>query len=774
MKRIICMFICFVMLISLWGCNAAPGETTAVTEPSAVISDQATVVYPQTGEYQETALLANVPNQGTPLLLSVRDDGSVDYLYTELRDRGDLRTFAGGAVHHQVIGPDGTAVEPDSAWMAQLDDYTAEVSETAALANGRWRYLFAGEEGVLLVLAQFHDIVSAVKRDGNFDNSGEIRHTALFKLENGTLSKIPMDYGDLRVDLEYISSICLEQGQIELRVNASPYSSERNWVLRYALDGTIIEEQTLPVEDDFFGGLSAMVDGDGLILNLFGQPEEPMPEYLILRDIYEAHGVSLEPEEKTYTEDDTLYALGRKLGNVEMTAQGTDGTFYCWFRELHNGVLMRYRPNPAGKTAPEEVTVWSLEPIGILETAVAQWNHTHATPIFRYETGRAQMDGTKLTEEDILTRLRLELANGQGPDVLILDGLYTDNLLDFLVPLDRLDLSGVYESLLERFTVGGEVLALPLRMEPYLLARNPEGTREIGSLTEFADVITATRELDMGNYGNGYRYYDAMYNIDDAAQLFALWYPAWADAIWADGRYHADVFREFLGQLGRLAEHYHLDAPMWYLYDGEPESILNATDGPMYGNEQLYRFPYLLAATDHVGLYAYWWYDDGVGPKGDPNPCLLAGIPGPDGSGAAVARVIAGVRAGGNESAGMEFLQLLLTDEMQLGAGYYDPDQADGYPVKWSSTEMLLERMEEYMNQEFAVGNDYQEVLTGLRAVALDETLYQAALDAAMQHLQRAPTDFELASGLSWEVLTLEEAVAQLEESTRLYLAEQR
>ena len=64
-----------------------------------------------------------------------------------------------------------------------------------------------------------------------------------------------------------------------------------------------------------------------------------------------------------------------------------------------------------------------------------------------------------------------------------------------------------------------------------------------------------------------------------------------------------------------------------------------------------------------------------------------------DGSGAAAARVIAGVRSGGNESAGLAFLQLLLTDQMQLGAGYYDPADADGYPVKWSATEKLLKRL---------------------------------------------------------------------------------
>ena len=761
MKRMLCLLLGVLLLV---GCTASPAETTAHVLPTVpVISDQETVVYPQTGEYRETALMANVPNQGTPLLLDVRSDGSVDYLYTELQERGKLQSFAQGQVHHVLLSPDGTAAKQDDGWMAQLDAYTTEVLAASDIENGRWRYLFAAEDGVILILAQFHDIVSTVNNGGNIVNDGVIRHTAVFKLENGVLSKIPMDFGDEKVDLEYISSITLEQGQMELRSEASPYVLHRSLSCRYGLDGTILEMEEVPL-DETAHGQYVVVDPDGLLLYSAEPTQEP-PEYLAYTALYEVWGISVMPEEQVRTEDDSLYLLGRKLDNLEMTAQGADGTFYCWFRELHNGVLMQYAPNPAGRIEPEVVTVWSLEQIDLIETAVAQWNSTHASPIFRYETAQGN-------HEEVLTRLRLELANGQGPDVLILDGFYTDGLLDFLTPLDRLDLTGVYGNLLERFTRDGELRVLPVRLEPYLLARAAESTQEIKSLTEFADVISESKALDL-TYHSGQLDYDALYNIKNAGQLFELWYPAWSDDIWADGRYHPEVFREFLTQLGRLTAHYNLDVPHWYQAGGEPESILNATDGPMYVSENRRRFPYLLAATDHVGLYGYWWYDDDAGLKPDPFPCLMAGIPGPDGSGAAVARVIAGVRSGGNESAGLAFLQLLLTDQMQLGAGYYDPADADGYPVKWSATEKLLERMEDYMNQQFAPQNDYQEVLSGLRVVAMDDMLFDTAYEIAMRHLRLEPNDWELANGMNWDTLTLEEAVEELGKVNALYLAEQ-
>ena len=110
---------------------------------------------------------------------------------------------------------------------------------------------------------------------------------------------------------------------------------------------------------------------------------------------------------------------------------------------------------------------------------------------------------------------------------------------------------------------------------------------------------------------------------------------------------------------------------------------------------------------------------------------------------------------------------------MQLGAGYYDPADADGYPVKWSATEKLLTRMEGYMNQAFAAENDYQEVLSGLRVVAVDDLLSDTAYEIAMRHLRLEPNDWEQANGLSWNVLSLEEAVEELGKVNALYLAEQ-
>ena len=535
MKRIISFALCLILVFSLCGCGVKTGkngDSEKFTEPDEmtapdgrpIYSNDPLVEFPQTGEYKETALLTNVPGQGVPLLVDMRQDGTIDYIFADIDDRADLTNCAESGMQYYTIAPDGTAVKQDTEWMDDLDSYMATTLDTTQDPNGKWRLLFAADEGTVLILAQYHNVVMNLE-EGEFPcKTGEILYSVLFKVVSDTIMIIPLEWeitlSGRAVDLrgEYITSFEFGDSQITLNKRSDIYSeSGLYFAAAYNFDGTLISAQKLQ-KGAIEPVMNTYLDDTGmLVCSIDPALESQTPQwafhYEVRKEATEIGRTTdsygnpwphfITPADIQYTEDDTLNYLGKHLHNMKTVDYGNGKDFCCWFDEAGLGLLMRYTYAPEGKIEPETVTVWSWEPIDLIETAVAEWNHAHASPIFRYETGVSELEGTCLTEDDILTRLNLELLNGQGPDVMILDGLDVDDYLDFMAPLDRVSTEGVYQSVLDRFTVGDDLLALPARISPYLLGRKAEGTEEITSLRQFMEVILDT--ADYITYSSDYK-----------------------------------------------------------------------------------------------------------------------------------------------------------------------------------------------------------------------------------------------------------------------------
>ena len=142
MKRITAMFLSLIMVFSLCSCDVNTdknGDSQKFTEPTEVTSpdgrpvysDEPIIEYPQTGEYKETALLTNVPGQGVPLLLDMREDGTIDYIFTGTSHYTYITYEAGeptlpfkeDGVKYYTIAPDGTATLHDEKWVEEIDNY---------------------------------------------------------------------------------------------------------------------------------------------------------------------------------------------------------------------------------------------------------------------------------------------------------------------------------------------------------------------------------------------------------------------------------------------------------------------------------------------------------------------------------------------------------------------------------------------------------------------------------------------------------------------------
>ena len=140
MKRFTSILLCLIMLFSLCACDRQAGnsdtskftqpETVTLADGSVVYSKEPFIDYPQTGEYKETALLTNVPGQGVPLLLDMREDGTIDYIFSDVEKEADFQSFVDSGACYYTISSNGKAKKQDSQWMEELDNYLSMTLET--------------------------------------------------------------------------------------------------------------------------------------------------------------------------------------------------------------------------------------------------------------------------------------------------------------------------------------------------------------------------------------------------------------------------------------------------------------------------------------------------------------------------------------------------------------------------------------------------------------------------------------------------------------------
>ena len=258
MKRFTAILLALIMAFSLCACGVNTdknGDSQKFTEPTEVTapdgrpvySAEPFIEYPQTGEYKETALLTNVPGQGVPLLLDMREDGTIDYIFADVEEKFDFQSFESCGTAYYTIAPDGTATKQDTKWMEEIDRYLTQTLETTQDPNGKWRFLFTAEEGTILILAQYHNVVQSLSGSGSVQTSGKFLYCTLFKVLDDQVTIVPLewkvDFGNQVLDLrtQYIS--CIESNGEHITVykrdvlRSEPY--ENLCTVIYNMDGTV-------------------------------------------------------------------------------------------------------------------------------------------------------------------------------------------------------------------------------------------------------------------------------------------------------------------------------------------------------------------------------------------------------------------------------------------------------------------------------------------------------------------------------------------------------
>ncbi len=232
------------------------------------------------------------------------------------------------------------------------------------------------------------------------------------------------------------------------------------------------------------------------------------------------------------------------------TAEVLEGQEFLVQFDLSGG-LVRYHFDESVKSMPDkEIRIYSLEENSGVRQAVTSFKKDHTDMYVRYETGTGNEDG--MTKEDAVKRLNTRILSGEGPDVIILDGLPVDSyvekglLEDLSEVLDGQDGEDVlFSNLTESFRQeDGAVYAMPLCVQVPLLVGDTDVINGMTDLESFADGMEALREENPEGGMLG------IYDAEAMLKLFGMVSsPAWTDE---SGQIDREAVEAFLTQVKRI------------------------------------------------------------------------------------------------------------------------------------------------------------------------------------------------------------------------------
>ncbi len=159
--------------------------------------------------------------------------------------------------------------------------------------------------------------------------------------------------------------------------------------------------------------------------------------------------------------------------------------------ESESGAKMyRYQwDENAGPPAGGTLTIWSLEDMPIVRSAIATLNNQGLDVAVEYEAALAEGG---ITAEDAIRTLNTRLLSGYGPDVLILDGCPAESYAarGLLQNLDGLvDTGGMFPSIVAPFATETGMFMLPAGVKIPVLMGDPAMLEKAATLQQLLQMV---------------------------------------------------------------------------------------------------------------------------------------------------------------------------------------------------------------------------------------------------------------------------------------------
>lgn len=385
-----------------------------------------------------------------------------------------------------------------------------------------------------------------------------------------------------------------------------------------------------------------------------------------------------------------------KMGNAECLVysfcQGENDDFYGLYRNYGTGELFMchyYFDENVPAVADSTLTVYGLRESKTVEQAVSYFQSAHPEVKVDYSYSAGEFE--EISTDQIRT-LNAQILNGEGPDVLILDGMPVSSYVEKGILTDLSDLEsqlreqGVLMDTIKNTASGddGKIYGLPARIGIPIVFGDEEAVDALESLDALENYLK--------NHPDG-KVFSLIFYDSAAKTLFSCMY----QELVQDGNLNQENLARLFRCWKQICDN--LDTKsLEQFYDYTPGKWF--TGQQMYfgsGNDVLKSGR--VVTTDLQGIFSMMLPCNEIKNAGvSPQPIQQYYIP----------YVIAGINASsGNQELAKEFLLAMFSDDVQKS------QTDDGFPVTENGLNALVEYVESDAAKDISVGESFVDAETG-------------------------------------------------------------
>lgn len=278
--------------------------------------------------------------------------------------------------------------------------------------------------------------------------------------------------------------------------------------------------------------------------------------------------------------------------------------------EKPKGKIYCYQFDGEASVAETELEIYTLLTDPYIEQAAVMFQKEHPEIRIEIQEGMTGKDG--VTATDAIKNLNTEIMAGEGPDVMLLDGLLEEDYIEkgMLEDISGIvESAGILENIRDVYTEeDGAVYRMPLRFGIPMIAGKAEDVDMVDDLASLKDMVKKHKADFFPGFFSAYK---ARVPQILLTSLFELSSPSWMKK---DGRVDEEKVREFLELTYEI---YHADkeyegyaedtsdseekATRWYEKNRRQEASPVIDLLLMGAEKQLFSYGYLFS-LDHVFL----------------------------------------------------------------------------------------------------------------------------------------------------------------------------